>query len=75
MNCLNKNLTIIHLVGYLEKENRYDIETLSIDRVLNKEHFYLKIMQKMCTKSQSQIPFLFWIQEIHTRNSFKGKIF
>ena len=50
INCLNKNL-IIHLVWYLEKEKRYDIETLSIDRVLNKEHFYWKIMQKMCTKS------------------------
>ena len=50
INCLNKNL-IIHLVWYLEKENRYDIETLSIDRVLNKEHFDGKIMHKMCTKS------------------------
>ena len=50
INCLNKNL-ITHFVWYLEKEKRYDIETLSIDRVLNKEHFYGKIMQKMCTKS------------------------
>ena len=50
INCLNKNV-IIYLVWYLEKENRYDIETLSIDRVLNKKHFYGKIMQKMCTKS------------------------
>ena len=29
----------------------YDTETLSIDRVLNKEHFYRKMMQKMYTKS------------------------
>ena len=29
----------------------YDIETLSIDRVLNKEHFYGTVMHKMCTKS------------------------
>ena len=29
----------------------YDIETFSIDRILNKERFYGKIMQKMCTKS------------------------
>ena len=29
----------------------YDIETLSIDRVLNEEHFYEKTMQKMYTKS------------------------
>ena len=50
INCLNKNL-ITHFVWYLKKEKRYDIETLSIDRVLNKEHFYGKIMQKICTKS------------------------
>ena len=48
--CLNKDL-ITNFVWYLEKEKRYDIETLSIDGVLNKEHFYGKIMQKMCTKS------------------------
>ena len=35
----------------------YDIETLLIDRVLNKEHFYGKIMQKMGIKGLSQIPF------------------
>ena len=46
MNCLNKNL-ITHFVWYLEKEERYGIETLSIDRALNKEHFYFwKIVQK-----------------------------
>ena len=51
INCLNKNL-IIHFVWYLENEKRYDIETLPIDRILNKkEHFYGKIIQKMCTKS------------------------
>ena len=49
INCLNKNL-ITHFVWYLEKEKRYDTEILSIDRVLNKEHFYGKTMQKMCTK-------------------------
>ena len=32
-------------------KKRYDIETLPIDRVLNKAHFYGKIIQKMCTKS------------------------
>ena len=42
---------ITNFVWYLEKEKRYDIETLSIDRVLNKEHFYGKIIQKMCVKS------------------------
>ena len=50
MNYLNKNL-ITHFVWYLEKEIRCDIETLFIDGVLNAEHFYGKIMQKMCTKS------------------------
>ena len=40
-----------HFVRYLEKETRCDIETLSIDRVLNTEHFYGEIMQKMGTKS------------------------
>ena len=36
INCLNKNL-ITHFVLELEKEKRYDTETLSIDKVLNKE--------------------------------------
>ena len=56
INCLNKNL-ITHFVWYLKKEKRYDIETLSIDRVLNKEHFYWKTMQKMCTRGYSQTSF------------------
>ena len=56
VNCLNKKW-ITHYVWYLEKEMRCDIETLSIDRVLNTEHFYGKIMQKICTKSYSQTPF------------------
>ena len=47
-NCLNKNL-ITHFACYLEKEIRCDIETLSIDRKLNKGYFSGKIMQKMCT--------------------------
>ena len=50
INHLNKNL-ITQFVWHLEKEKRYDIETLAIDTVLNKKHFYGKIMQKMCTKS------------------------
>ena len=50
INCLNKNL-ITHFVWYLEKEISCDTETLSIDRVLNKEDFYRKIMQKIYTKS------------------------
>ena len=50
INCLNKNL-ITHFIWYYEKEKRYDIENLSIDRVLDREHFHGKIMQKMCSKS------------------------
>ena len=55
-NCLNKDL-ITHFVWHLEKVKRYDIETLSIDGVLNKEHFYWKIMHRMCTRGQFQNPF------------------
>ena len=50
INCLNKNL-LTHYVWYLEKKTRCGTETLFIDRVLNTEHFYGKIMQKMCSKS------------------------
>ena len=50
INCLKMNL-ITHFVWYLEKETRCDIETLSIGREWNKEHFYWKMMQKICTKS------------------------
>ena len=49
INCLNKN-SITHFVWYLEKEIRCDIETLSIDRELNKEHF----MEKSCRKCSSK---------------------
>ena len=37
---------ITHFVWYLEKEKGYDIETLSIDRVLNDDIF----TQKSCRK-------------------------
>ena len=49
INCLNSSIT--HFVCYLEKEKRYDIETLSIDGASDKERFYRKIIQKMCSKS------------------------
>ena len=49
-NCLKKNL-ITHFVWCLEKKKMYDIETSAIDTVLSKEHFYGKIIQKICTKS------------------------
>ena len=58
---LNKNL-IAHFVWYLRKEPNYAIETLAIYKVLNKEHFHKKIMQKIRSKSWSQTTFLFsWI--------------
>ena len=49
INCLNENL-ITHFARYLEKEKRYDSETFSIGRVLNKEHFYGTVMQEIRTK-------------------------
>ena len=77
-NCLNKNL-ITYFVWYLEKERRYDIESLFIDRLLNKQHFYRKIMQK--NVHQKLVPNAFLIlvnnlkQPLHARNCFKNKIF
>ena len=50
INCPNENL-ITHFVWYLENKIRCDIETLSIDGVLDMENFSGKIMQKMFTKS------------------------
>ena len=50
INYLNKN-SITHFVWYPEKEKSFDIETLPIDGVSDKEHFYRKIMQKICSKS------------------------
>ena len=55
INCVNE-ISITHFVWYLENEKKYDIETLSIDWVSDKEHFYRKIMQKICSKSWSQTP-------------------
>ena len=75
INCLNKNF-ITRFDWYLEKEKRHDIETLFIVRVLNKDYFYGKIVQTICTKSYSQIPcFILANNSKHTRNSFKSKIF
>ena len=59
INCLKKN-SITHFVWYLGKEKKYDIETSSNDRALKKEHFYGKIIQKICGKRYSQTPLLFW---------------
>ena len=40
-----------HFVRYPEKQERYGIENMLKDGVSNKEHFYRKILQKMCTES------------------------
>ena len=50
ISCLSKNL-ITYFIWYLEKGKRYDIETLSLYRLINKEHFHEKFMLEMCTKS------------------------
>ena len=72
-NCLNKTL-ITYFAWYLGKEKRCGIETSPIDRELNKEPFYEKIIQKIVPN-----PFLVLLnnpkQPLDTRNSFKNKVF
>ena len=58
INCLNKNL-ITHFVWYPEKEKRYDTETLSVDKVLNKEHLYGKSCWKCALKTSPKPIFNF----------------
>ena len=78
INCLNKNL-ITHFVWYVGKEKKHDIETLSIDRVLHKEHFYWKIMQQNVHQKLVLDLFLILVnnpkQPLHARSYFKNKIF
>ena len=57
INCLNKKL-IAHFVWYLEKEIRCDFGTLFINRELNKENCYGKIMQKMCASPKPLFDFV-----------------
>ena len=58
INCLNTNL-IAHFVWYLEKEKRYDIKTLTIDRVLNRKHFLEKSCRKCAPKASTRFLFNF----------------
>ena len=78
INCLNKNL-ITHFVWYLDKEIRCGIETLSIDRELNKEHVYPKNHAENVLQKLAPNHFLILLnnpkQPSHTRNSFKNKVF
>ena len=68
----------MHLVWYLEKEKRYGIKTLSISKVLSKEHFYGKMQEN---GHQKLVPDPFFIlvnnpkQSLRARNSFRNKIF
>ena len=77
INGLAKNL-ITHFVWYHEKEKRYDIETLSIDRVLKRTFLWKNHIE---IKRQKLVPDLFLIfvnnpkQPLHARNSFENKIF
>ena len=77
IKCLNKNL-ITHFVWYIEKDVRCDIETLSIDRVLNKEHF-METSCRKCARKAIPRPFLILLsnpeQLLIAKNSFKNQIF
>ena len=78
INCLNKIL-ITHFVWYLAKEIRCDIETLSIIRVLNKEHFLWKNHAENVHQKLVSDPFFILVnnpkQPLHAGTSFKNKIF
>ena len=75
MNCLNKNF-LTHFVRYLRKEKGYGIKTLSMNRVLNKEHFYGKSCRR-CTPKAYPRPLLILVnnpkQPSHARNFSKYK--
>ena len=79
INCLNRIELITHFVWYLEKEKSSDIETLSIDRVLNKEHFYGKKHAEKVHQKLVPDPSFILVnnpnQPLLARNSFKNKIF
>ena len=48
-----------HFVWYIDKERRYDIETLAIDTVLNKEPLYKKSCRK-CGPIASHRPLFYF---------------
>ena len=58
---------------------RCDIETLSIDRELNKEHFYGKNHAENLLQKLAPDMFLILLnnpkQPLHAINSFKNKVF
>ena len=75
---LNKNLKT-NIIWHLEAESRPDIETWSIDRVLNNEHLYGKKNAENVHQMLLRDSFLIQVnspqQLIHARNSFENKIF
>ena len=77
MNCRNKNLITL-FAWYLEKEIRCDIETLSIDRELNKELFLWQNHAENVHQNLVPGPFLILLnnpkQPLLARNPFKNKV-
>ena len=45
----------MHLVWYLGKQKRHDIETLAIDRVFNTEHFMQTSFRRYTPKTSPRI--------------------
>ena len=76
--CLNKNF-ITRFVWYLEKGIRCDIDTLSIDGMLNTEHFLRKNHAENVHQKLAPNPFLILLnntkQILHAGNSFENKKF
>ena len=58
INCLNKIL-MMHFNWYLEKKKRYDIETFSIGKVLNKAIFMEKSYRKCAPEANPKHLFNF----------------
>ena len=48
----------MHILFDISRRKNYGTETSSSERVLSKEHFYEKIMQKLYTESQCKRPLL-----------------
>ena len=74
ISCLNT--TLFCLIS--REGKKYDIETFSLDTVLNKEYLYGKIIQKMCIKGYSQTLLTSANnpkEPLHARSFFKNKTF
>ena len=70
ISCLSKNL-ITRFILYIEREKRYNIETLLTDRVFNKENFYGKSCKNVHQKLYPyQNPFLKLVSAIFSKFLF-----